>query len=154
MANLVYKVMEREGSRVLHQPIHWREAAPAPGMARAGGHQGLCVEASGLRLAAGNPDGDRWPSWGERGLKIDTGLAGRWRVSAESMGPGAEGSLLAEVGGLARGPELVLRQRARSGEEPGGQGQELGQGTRKSCKHFYLFTYLFFNINLFILIGG
>ena len=111
-------------------------------MAGAGGHQGLRVEASGLRLAAGNPDGDRWPSWGERDLKLDTGLVGRWRVSAKSMGPGAEGSLLAEVGGLTRGPELVLGQRARSGEEPGGQGQELGQGTWKSCKHFiYLRIY-------------
>lgn len=59
------------------------------------------------------------------------------------MGPGAEGSLLAEVGGLARGPELVLGQRARSGEEPGAaKAKNWGKGHRKAASTFiYLFIF-------------
>ena len=76
---------------------------------------------------------------GKRGLKSDTGLFGRWRVSAESVGPGAEGSLLAEVGGLARGPELALGWRMRSGEEPGAaKAKNWGKGHRKAAKTFKL----------------
>ena len=111
-------------------------------MARTGGHQGLRVEASGLRLAAGNPDGDRWPSWGERDLKLDTGLVGRWRVSAESMGPGAEGSLLAEVGGLVRGLELVWGRGRGQERSQGAKAKNWGKGHGKAANTFiYLRIY-------------
>ena len=109
-------------------------------MAAGGGAPGLCVGrvgASGLTLAAGNPDGDCWPSGGKCGLKIDTGLVGRWRVSAESVAPGTEGSLLAAVGGLSRGPELALGWRTRSGEEPGAaKAKNWGKGHGKAEKTF------------------
>ena len=55
------------------------------------------------------------------------------------MGPGAEGSLLAEVGGLAGGPELALGWRTRSGEEPGAaKAKNWGKGHGKAAQAFKL----------------
>lgn len=128
----LYTVMEREGSRALHQPIHWSaRQLPAPRMAAGGGAPGLHV---GL-VGASWPDTGCWKSrWrpltsgGKCGLKIDTGLVGRWRVSAESVAPGAEGPAGSSRRIVTWGPELALGWRTRSGEESCGAAKARNWG--------------------------
>ena len=138
----MYTVIEGEGSRTLHQPIHWREAASSTWDGSEGRSTGApCWACRGLWPETGCGK-SRWRPLtirGKRGLKSDTGLFGRWRVSAESVAPGAEGSLLAEVRGLACGPELALGWRTRSGEEPGAaKAKNWGKGHGKAAKTFKL----------------